>query len=113
MNFKGVIDSTFREGQQSPLLFDTKKYYFTLKEKDFPHLYLRFSIEDGFRTKIQDILLIYDKIHPDVDTRGLPDTVGTNPSPPKELLKQLANFFGLKQYSLPKKYASKRMENLS
>ncbi len=31
--FKGVIDTTFREGQQSPLLFDVYKYKFSLKEK--------------------------------------------------------------------------------
>ncbi len=32
-NFKGFIDTTFRDGQASPLLFDTNKYAFTLKEK--------------------------------------------------------------------------------
>ena len=31
--FKGVIDTTFREGQQSPLLFDLYKYKFSLSEK--------------------------------------------------------------------------------
>jgi homocitrate synthase len=33
LNFKGVIDTTLREGQQSPLLFDAKKYLFSLDEK--------------------------------------------------------------------------------
>ncbi|RDI96228.1 pyruvate carboxyltransferase [Meiothermus sp. QL-1] len=28
-----IIDTTFRDGQQSPLLFDTEKYRFTLEEK--------------------------------------------------------------------------------
>ncbi|RIH82483.1 Homocitrate synthase [Calidithermus terrae] len=28
-----VVDTTFRDGQQSPLLFDTEKYRFTLEEK--------------------------------------------------------------------------------
>jgi homocitrate synthase len=32
-NFKGIIDTTLREGQQSPLLFDTFKYFFSLEEK--------------------------------------------------------------------------------
>lgn len=33
MNFKGVIDTTFRDGQQSPLMFDTYKYRFTTEDK--------------------------------------------------------------------------------
>lgn len=33
MQFIDVIDTTFRDGQQSPLLFDTQKYRFTLAEK--------------------------------------------------------------------------------
>lgn len=32
-NFKGIIDTTFRDGQQSPYLFDTYKYRFTLDDK--------------------------------------------------------------------------------
>lgn len=32
-NFKGVIDTTFREGQQSSLLFDARKYKFSLEDK--------------------------------------------------------------------------------
>lgn len=32
-NFKGFIDTTLRDGQQSPLLFDTYKYQFNLEEK--------------------------------------------------------------------------------
>lgn len=31
--FKGIIDTTFREGQQSPLLFDLYKYKFSLEDK--------------------------------------------------------------------------------
>ncbi|MEI6532576.1 MAG: LeuA family protein [Candidatus Roizmanbacteria bacterium] len=30
---KSLIDTTFRDGQQSPLMFDAKKYRFTLEEK--------------------------------------------------------------------------------
>lgn len=33
MNFKGVIDTTFRDGQQSPLMFDSYKYRFTIEDK--------------------------------------------------------------------------------
>ena len=32
-SFKGVIDTTFRDGQQSPLMFDTHKYRFSLEDK--------------------------------------------------------------------------------
>lgn len=32
-SFKGVIDTTFRDGQQSPLMFDTHKYRFLLEDK--------------------------------------------------------------------------------
>lgn len=32
-NFKGFIDTTLRDGQESPLLFDTYKYQFNLEEK--------------------------------------------------------------------------------
>mgnify|MGYP001575138186 CR=1 FL=1 len=33
MNFKGIIDTTFRDGQQSPLMFDSYKYRFTIENK--------------------------------------------------------------------------------
>lgn len=32
-HFKGLIDTTLRDGQQSPLLFDTNKYRFSLDDK--------------------------------------------------------------------------------
>lgn len=32
-NFKNIIDTTFRDGQQSPLLFDTYTYRFSLDDK--------------------------------------------------------------------------------
>ncbi len=33
INFKGFVDTTFRDGQASPLMFDTNKYVFNLNEK--------------------------------------------------------------------------------
>lgn len=178
--FKGFIDTTFRDGQQSPLLFDTYKYRFNLEDKkllmeglirlgiayfeffspivseversDFiklkqhisiftkkklmyiahcrvlekdvegalqagfnglnlyigaskyaqnfshdnsldeiknkthilikslrkkhPNLYMRFSVEDTFRTALKDVFSIYDMLYPYINTFGLPDTVG-------------------------------------
>lgn len=179
-NFKGFIDTTFRDGQASPLLFDTNKYAFTLKEKiqlidtmlelgvrhfeffspivsnleknhflairkhvkaknipgvfllahcrchpdditqaleagfdglnlymglsehaqqtynksfdqlmaivkttiidirrEHPKLWLRFSGEDAFRTKLSSLFNVYDQIADLVDTIGTPDTTGT------------------------------------
>ena len=179
INFKGFIDTTLRDGQQSPLLFDTYTYRFTLEDKmmilkglielgvqnieffspivsdtekdDFiqlkeyakvqnpsvrllahcrchpadisqaleagfdglnlyigvaphsqnhshgmqitdiistvrntiktlrnehPHLYLRFSGEDCFRTKLGDVYKVYDEVAKYVNTFGMPDTVG-------------------------------------
>jgi len=178
--FKGIIDTTLRDGQQSPLLFDSYKYRFTLEEKKslinglvnlgirhfeffspvvseiekkdfyeikkyiqakkieniwllahcrcnskdineainagfdgvnlymngtrtahkhsygkskadvvghivntisrlrkkYPHFYIRFTIEDAFRTPLSDIYEIFDLIYPLVNTFGIPDTVG-------------------------------------
>jgi homocitrate synthase len=41
-----------------------------------PNLYMRFSAEDAFRTKREDLLSIYDAMSPYVNTFGIPDTVG-------------------------------------
>ncbi|HEU4742186.1 MAG TPA: LeuA family protein [Meiothermus sp.] len=175
-----IVDTTFRDGQQSPLLFDTEKYRFSLEEKkqllaglielgvthieffspvvgmaeeqdvreliayaktltqrelrflahcrcnradieralevgcnglnlylgvsplaqehnaqksleesialagevirstrqSYPDLYIRFSAEDAFRTRKEDLFCLYDAIYPYVNTFGMPDTVG-------------------------------------
>jgi len=44
--------------------------------KSYPHIYLRFSAEDSFRTPLEDMFRMYDEIHQLVDTFGMPDTVG-------------------------------------
>lgn len=44
--------------------------------RQYPDLYLRFSVEDSFRTPLKDIYAVYDQIAPYVDTLGMPDTVG-------------------------------------
>lgn len=179
-SFRGIIDTTLREGQQSPLLFDHKKYRFHYEEKRdivfalielgittmelfspvvsdleakelarlkdearaasprpltllghcrchpediqrtmdlgfdglnlymsasriaqehnyrksfeeifeiilrtivdtrdrWPSITLRFSVEDAFRTPMDNITTIYDAIAPYVNTLGMPDTVG-------------------------------------
>jgi homocitrate synthase len=51
-----------------PLLEDIRRNY--------PHLVLRFSGEDAFRTRPEDLFRVYDPIAPFVDRLGMPDTVG-------------------------------------
>lgn len=44
--------------------------------RNYPGLILRFSGEDAFRTREEDLFRVYDEIVPWVDRVGLPDTVG-------------------------------------
>jgi homocitrate synthase len=44
--------------------------------RDYPHLILRFSGEDAFRTREADLYRVYDEIAPLVHRLGTPDTVG-------------------------------------
>jgi homocitrate synthase len=44
--------------------------------RDYPHLVLRFSGEDAFRTREEDLFCVYDEIAPLVSRLGTPDTVG-------------------------------------
>ncbi len=44
--------------------------------RNYPHLILRFSGEDAFRTREDDLCRVYDVVAPYVDRLGTPDTVG-------------------------------------
>jgi homocitrate synthase len=44
--------------------------------RNYPHLVLRFSGEDAFRTRLEDLCRVYDAVAPYVDRFGMPDTVG-------------------------------------
>ncbi len=44
--------------------------------RNHPHLVLRFSGEDAFRTREEDLFRVYDEIAPLVHRLGTPDTVG-------------------------------------
>jgi homocitrate synthase len=44
--------------------------------RDYPHLIVRFSGEDAFRTREADLFRVYDEIAPLVHRLGTPDTVG-------------------------------------
>lgn len=43
---------------------------------NYPHLILRFSGEDAFRTSEDDLFRVYDEVRPFVDRFGTPDSVG-------------------------------------
>ncbi|RME50379.1 MAG: pyruvate carboxyltransferase [Caldilineae bacterium] len=51
-----------------PLLEEIRRHH--------PHLILRFSGEDAFRTSLDDLFFVYDRLAPLVDRLGMPDTVG-------------------------------------
>jgi homocitrate synthase len=58
--------------------------------RDYPHLILRFSGEDAFRTRRQDLFRVYDEIAPLVHRLGMPDTVGVaTPSAVVQLVRAL------------------------
>jgi homocitrate synthase len=60
--------------------------------RDYPHLILRFSGEDAFRTPLDELYRVYDPIAPLVDRLGMPDTVGVaTPEAVRVRLLQLAN----------------------
>lgn len=44
--------------------------------KDYPEMYLRFSGEDAFRTDLKDLTTVFDSVTENVNTLGIPDTVG-------------------------------------
>lgn len=44
--------------------------------RNYPHLVLRFSGEDAFRTREADLFRVYDQVAECVDRLGTPDTVG-------------------------------------
>jgi len=59
---------------------------------DYPHLILRFSGEDAFRTNERDLCCVYDEIVPLVDRLGVPDTVGVGtPAMVRDRLNSLQN----------------------
>lgn len=58
--------------------------------RNYPHINLRFSGEDAFRTSLADLFDVYDPIVPLVDRLGMPDTVGVStPGQVSERVSQL------------------------
>jgi homocitrate synthase len=56
--------------------------------RDYPHLILRFSGEDAFRTRPEHLFRVYDEIAPLVHRLGTPDTVGV--ATPAAVARQVA-----------------------
>ncbi len=44
--------------------------------RNYPNVIVRFSGEDAFRTRVEDLFRVYDCVAPNVDRLGMPDTVG-------------------------------------
>jgi homocitrate synthase len=65
-NHGNDLDSIINKA--APLIEETRRNY--------PNLVLRFSGEDAFRTRLEDLTRVYDSIAPHVDRFGMPDTVG-------------------------------------
>lgn len=60
--------------------------------KKFPRLWIRFSVEDAFRTPLKSIFLVYDQIFKYVDALGFPDTTGiATPDLVKKRIRALKN----------------------
>jgi homocitrate synthase len=67
-------------GKAAPLIEEVRRNY--------PHLILRFSGEDAYRTRIEDLFHVYDCVAPHVDRLGMPDTVGV--ATPANVAKRVA-----------------------
>ncbi len=66
----------FNHGNDLKSIIDKAAKLLEEVRRNYPHLILRFSGEDAFRTRESDLLCVYDAIAPYVDRLGTPDTVG-------------------------------------
>lgn len=67
---------TYNHGNSLDRIIDRAVPLLEDLRRNHPHLILRFSGEDAFRTRTEDLFYVYDKIAPLVDRFGTPDTVG-------------------------------------
>ncbi len=67
---------TFNHGMDLKSIMTQARSLIEEVRRNYPHLILRFSGEDAFRTREEDLFAVYDEIFPLVDRLGLPDTVG-------------------------------------
>jgi homocitrate synthase len=81
---------TFNHGKDVPQIIREATGLLEDLRRNHPHLILRFSGEDAFRTRRDDLLRVYDAVAPLVDRLGVPDTVGVaNPCQVTQLIELL------------------------
>ncbi len=67
---------TYSHGKDFDVIIDRTRSLLEEVRANHPHLILRFSGEDAFRTPEKNLFRVYDEIAPLVDRMGTPDTVG-------------------------------------
>jgi homocitrate synthase len=67
---------TFNHGQDLDEIVTQARKLLEDLRRNHPHLILRFSGEDAFRTRLDDLFRVYDPLVEWVDRLGMPDTVG-------------------------------------
>lgn len=88
----GLSDTarTYSHGKDVEVIMRNARVLLEEVRSNYPHLILRFSGEDAFRTPENTLCRVYDEIVPFVDRLGTPDTVGiATPSMVVERLKLL------------------------
>jgi homocitrate synthase len=88
----GLSDTarTYSHGKDVEVIVRNARALLEEVRSNYPHLILRFSGEDAFRTPENTLFRVYDEIVPFVDRLGTPDTVGiATPSMVVERLKLL------------------------
>src|SRR5581483_2671743 len=79
------ISRRSNHGKELDIITANARRLLTQIRTNHPHLVLRFSGEDAFRTPEADLKRVYDEIVPLVDRLGTPDTVGVaNPQKVQE-----------------------------
>jgi len=71
-----ALSRAFNHGHNLGAIAATARALIEEVRRNHPHLVLRFSGEDAFRTREADLFRVYDEVAPLVDRFGLPDTVG-------------------------------------
>ncbi|NTU62899.1 MAG: pyruvate carboxyltransferase [Chloroflexi bacterium] len=66
----------FNHGNDLDAIIKKAAALFEEVRRNYPHLVLRFSGEDAFRTREDELCQVYDAVAPYVDRLGTPDTVG-------------------------------------
>ncbi len=67
---------TFNHGHDLDAIVEKAATLLEEVRRTHPHLILRFSGEDAFRTREDELFHVYDAVAPYVDRLGTPDTVG-------------------------------------